>query len=302
MDIFAVKRIQKAFDEAVCLPVGNLSRIVIISDCHRGIGDNADNFARNENIYLAALSHYFKEGFTCIELGDCDELWENRRFDNIVEAHPEAFSLLSRFHEQNRLYMVYGNHDIVKKDARWVRKNMFVRYDARKKQPVPLFPDIKVYKAITLMHSQTGGKLFLLHGHQADFLNDTLHPLARLLVRYIWRPLQIIGVTDPTSASKNNGKKHLVEENLIRWIKANNNSAALIAGHTHRSMFPEAGEAAYFNDGCCVHTGMITSIEMQYGMLYLVKWSVQTGSGNVLFFAREIIEGPVPLKRFFFSG
>lgn len=293
----AIRRIQKAFDTATELAVGNLSRIVIISDCHRGDGGNADDFARNKNIYHAALSHYYKDGFTCIELGDGDELWENRHFGDIIEAHLDTFNLLAKFHEQNRLFLVYGNHDIVKKSERWVRDNMFVYYDERRKQFAPLFPNIKVHGAIVLKHKQKDGKIFLLHGHQADFFNDTLYPVSRFLVRYVWRPLETIGVTNPTSASRNNGRKNLVEENLTLWAKEKNIS--LIAGHTHRGMFPETGGAAYFNDGCCVHTGMITAIEIQYGMLYLVKWSVQARGDNVLFVAREIIGGPEPLEKYF---
>lgn len=296
----AIRRIQKAFERAYELSIGNLSRIVIISDCHRGSGNNADNFARNKNIYHAALYHYYKDGFTCIELGDGDELWENRHFSDIIEAHQDTFKLLSRFHEQKRLFLVYGNHDIIKKNKRWVKDNMFVYYDERKKQFATLFPDIEVHEAIVLKHKQSGGKIFLLHGHQADFFNDTLHPLSRFLVRYLWGPLETVGVTDPYSASKNNGKKHLVEENLIRWVKKNN--TMLIAGHTHRSMFPEQGEPAYFNDGSCARAGMMSAIEIQHGMLYLVKWSVQARKDDVLFVAREIIDGPEPLEKYCISS
>lgn len=299
---YATNRIQKAFDNAAEIPVGNLSRIVIMSDCHRGCGSNADNLMKNKNIYLAALSHYFKDGYTCIELGDGDELWENRNFEDIVEAHLDVFKLLAKFHEQNRFFMVYGNHDIVKKSGRWVKENMFVYYDTQKKQLLPLLPNIKVHEAVVLKHKRTGGKTLLLHGHQADFFNGTLYPLARFLVRYLWRPLETIGATDPASAAKNNVKKHLVEENLIGWLNKtgeSGNKAAMIAGHTHRSMFPEAGEPAYFNDGCCVYAGMITTIEIQNGMIYLVKWSVQVRGDGVLSVMRGIIGGPVPLEKFF---
>lgn len=295
----AMKRIQRAFDKATELTVGNLSRIVIISDCHRGDGGNADDFAKNKNIYHAALSHYYKGGFTCVELGDGDELWENGYFSDIIEAHLETFKLLAKFHEQDRLFLVYGNHDAVKKSGRWVRDNMFFYYDERKEQLAPLFPNVKVHGAIVLSHKIKDGKILLLHGHQADFFNDTLHPLSRFLVRYLWRPLEIVGVTDPTSASKSSGRKNLVEKNLIRWSK--NNNVTLIAGHTHRDMFPEAGGAAYFNDGCCVHAGMITAIEIQYGMIYLVKWSVQARDDKADFVAREIIGGPEPLEKYFLA-
>jgi len=53
------------------------AKYIVMSDCHRGNGAAGDEFARNSLIYKCALEHYRKEGFTYIELGDAEELWEN---------------------------------------------------------------------------------------------------------------------------------------------------------------------------------------------------------------------------------
>lgn len=78
-------RLQKAFEGALRLPLNNCSKYVIISDCHRGIGNANDNYMKNQTLHHAALSHYYRYGFTYIELGDGDELWENRSMKHIAE-------------------------------------------------------------------------------------------------------------------------------------------------------------------------------------------------------------------------
>lgn len=93
-------RISKSFEGALRLPLTERSKYVLISDCHRGIGNSNDNFLKNQNLYFAALQHYYKMGYTYIELGDGDELWENRNMKQIIEVHSNIFLLLSRFYEK----------------------------------------------------------------------------------------------------------------------------------------------------------------------------------------------------------
>lgn len=45
------------------------------------------------------LSHYYQSGFSYIELGDGDELWENRNMTQIIDVHSDVFWLLSRFYQ-----------------------------------------------------------------------------------------------------------------------------------------------------------------------------------------------------------
>lgn len=110
-------RISKAFEGALKLPLSDNSKYVLFSDCHRGVGTSNDNFLKNQHLYFAALQHYYQNNFTYIELGDGDELWENRSFNRILEIHSNVFWLLSQFYYQKRLYLIYGNHDIVKQNS-----------------------------------------------------------------------------------------------------------------------------------------------------------------------------------------
>ena len=166
-------RLNKAFEDALRLPLNQHTKYVLFSDCHRGVGTTNDNFLKNQNLYFAALQHYFRLGYTYIELGDGDELWENRSMRQIIEAHGDIFSLLSRFHCQGRLYMLYGNHDMTKKDRRYTVQNCSTYPCCCGNNPhlecSPLLPDIKFHQGIILEAADlaTTKNVYLAHGHQA---------------------------------------------------------------------------------------------------------------------------------------
>jgi len=117
------KRLSRAMNTAKVIPFDETSRIVLMSDCHRGDGSWGDDFSSNQNLYFAALSYYYEYGFTYIELGDGDELWENRNIKTIIDIHSDAFWLMSQFYHDGRFHMIYGNHDIVKRDPRYSQTN-----------------------------------------------------------------------------------------------------------------------------------------------------------------------------------
>jgi len=283
----AMKRISDARKTAEEVLFDDRSRIVVMSDCHRGNGDGRfDNFLQNHNIYFAALNHYNREMFTYIELGDGDELWENKRPGEIIRMYKEIYELLSEFYHDKRLLMCYGNHDVVKKDKGYMDKH-YRRY----------FPGMQVYGSILLRHRYSGSSIFLIHGHQADLLNDPLWKLARFLVRYIWRKLELIGVNDPTSAARNNRRSVNVEKTLTQWAERENQ--IIIAGHTHKPVFPVKGKALYFNDGSCVHTNGLTAIEIVEGAIALVRWSVKTRRDGLMFIGKDTLAGPRMIDGYF---
>ena len=206
-------RLNKSFEGAPRLPLNYRTKYVLISDCHRGVGTANDNFPKNQNLYSAALQHYYRTGYTYIELGDGDELWENRSMEQIIETHGDIFSLLSRFHACGRLYMLYGNHDIIKKDRRYVVSRYTAYPSCCGNNPQlarqPLLPDIHFHAGIILENALPEGarNVYLTHGHQADLFNSTLWRFSRFLVRYLWKPLEYFGLRDPTSAAKNYTRK-----------------------------------------------------------------------------------------------
>jgi UDP-2,3-diacylglucosamine pyrophosphatase LpxH len=292
-----LKRISKVFESAEEINFDYSSKFVLMSDCHRGDGNWSDDFSKNQNLYFAALTNYYYKGYTYIEIGDGDELWENKRFSDIRREHSDVFRLLSKFFYEGRLNFIFGNHDMVKKDNRFVKNNLYEYFDEREKKNVPLFENIKLHEGLVLRYRDTNDKIFLMHGHQADCLNDRMWKLARFLVRYLWRPLNLFGVNDPTRTAENYHKKQAVEKKLIEWVIGE--KQMLIAGHTHRPRFPEVGEPPYFNDGSSVHPRCITAIEIDFGSIKLVKWFVNTRENGNLFIDREVLEGPTRLKDYF---
>lgn len=291
-------RLDHAFKNAPLLPLSSASRYVLMSDCHRGIGTSSDNFLKNQHLYFAALEHYYRRGFTYIELGDGDELWENRNMKTIIDIHSNVFWLFKQFYLEDRLYLLYGNHDIVKRKKSYPAKSCGTYFCTQSQQIQPLFPSLTFYEGIILTTDLLPGSrskvsLYLTHGHQASLLNSTLWPLSRFLVRYIWRPLENLGILDPTSAAKNYHVKNQSETRLNQW--AQENHRILITGHTHRPILPEE-PANYYNTGSCVHPRCITCIEIERGNLTLVKWSMNARPDSTLYVAREVISGPVSIR------
>lgn len=289
------KRISNAFLHAPVLPLDQNSRYVLISDCHRGIGNSNDNFLKNQHLYSAALNHYLKTGYTYLELGDGDELWENHSLARIINIHSDVFRLFKEFHDQDRLYLLYGNHDHCKKSCRYCHRHCSTCHCEYQAADMDLLPNFHFLSGIILKDIISGKELYLTHGHQADFWNSTLAPLPGILVRCFWKPLEAMGVPDPTSAARNYTRKQKTEKRLAAW--ACQEQKLLITGHTHRPMIGRP-DSPYFNTGSCVHPRCITCIEITNRCITLVKWTVRTREDFSLYVAREVLEGPVSLDVF----
>lgn len=292
-------RLDKAYKNAIRIPFNDDSKFIFFSDCHRSDGSFADDFANNRNIYFHALSQYFKNGFHYIELGDGDELWENMFFKDIFEANKNVYLLLQKFYLENRLHMIWGNHDMVFRNPSVVKKNFSEFFDMNLGKKVPLMPGLKYHEAIVLENTTIQQEIFLIHGHQADFMNYVGWKINQFLVRVLWKPLQIWGIKDPTSPAKNYVELIKVERRLKKWILENANKIT-ITGHTHRPRFsmPNDGEANYFNDGSCVHPRSITGIEIENGQIALIKWFIATKDDGTLQIVKEFIERPQKIENY----
>ncbi|MDZ4163988.1 MAG: hypothetical protein U1C55_02565 [Smithellaceae bacterium] len=267
-------------------PVISLSsadrRFIIFGDIHRGDGTGADDFAKNSLTFKIALGYYRRKGFTCVELGDAEELWENAGFDQIYITHTSIYDELRAFHDpdpaKTRYIKLWGNHDLDWQD-----------------RPAPLgriFPGIRVYEAALL-----DGHLLLLHGHQADpSCRSWGARISRFFVRHCWTRLQRVGFLDPTRAANNPGLSNRIDETLFGWATTGGGAIAealgiengavdtIIAGHTHRPVFENLSlterrlleqdigteeireklrpDRAYYNVGSCVHPRAITGLEI----------------------------------------
>lgn len=291
------KRISQVLKTAEEIPFNESSKIVLISDCHRGNGGLSDAFSKNENLYFVAISNYYNENFTYIEIGDGDELWKNNNYSHIKDEYNSIFRYLSKFYNEGRLHLIFGNHDIVKKNDKFIKNNLYEYYDELENKTVTLFKNIKVHEGLVLRYTPTNDKILLIHGHQGQYINDKRWQLGRFLCRTLWEPLSALGINDPTNTAKNFGQKEAVEKKLANWSRKK--KLMLIAGHTHRAKFPEVGEIPYFNAGCAVHPRFITAIEIMEGSIMLVKWGVKAKGDGTLFIGKEILAGPRRLVDYF---
>lgn len=266
------KAMEKAFSKAFHISGESHPKIVLMSDCHRGTGTWADSFLANRPVYTAALKYYAQKDFTYIELGDGDELWGNRRFYDIYKAHREVFHIFQSLAEQNRIFLLYGNHDREKEKGICIKSNTPF--------PIPFYESI-------IINYKDGPDFYLIHGHQGDFLNDIHWKLTRSLVRYIWKPLELRGIKDPTSAAKNYTKVREIEDTFMSFSCENH--CILAAGHTHKPTLMHSDCGIYMNSGSCVHPGAISAVEIDLNRkkAVLVKWSVCSHKDMSLYVCRE---------------
>jgi len=264
-------------------------KLIVMSDMHRGDGSGADDFAQNSLIYRCALEYYLENGFTYIELGDAEELWENENFDQIYITHTPVYDLLAKFHDPNpektRYIKAWGNHDLYWKDHQDI-------YQA-------LFPGMQICEAVLLNNA-----ILMIHGHQADpMCSGPVAALSQFFVNHIWADLQRGGVKDPTRAATNPGLCNEVDERLHRWATNNDRGiTAIIAGHTHRAVFENLSltemrlqelrfkdkisadlharrNPRYYNTGSCVHPMSITGLEISFDdqiQSNLIEWLCAT--------------------------
>jgi predicted phosphodiesterase len=291
------KRLTAAKLHAKRIEFSNEDKFIFFSDCHRGDNSFADDFANNRNIYFHALNYYFDQGFQYCELGDGDELWENTSFDALFEAHKNVYQLLKKFHINGRLHMLWGNHDMVYKNAHYVQKHLSSYFEPIDGEDKELFTDLKYEEALMLVHQESGKEVFCCHGHQADWWNYNFWRVGRFLVRVLWKPLQVVGIADPTSPAKNYKELIRIEKRIKKWI-LQENLQMTITGHTHRPRFPEPGQIPLFNDGSCVHPRSITGIEIENGTIALIKWHIDTKKDGTLQIRRVLLEGPIALANY----
>lgn len=293
--MFDDKRLEDCYRNAIAkgdvLTVDEQTKLVFFSDVHRGDNSMADEFAHNQNVYSYALKSYFDQGFTYLELGDGDELWEYSKFEHIRSAHSDVFCQLKEFYEDKRLYYFFGNHNLVFRKKNKVEQMLSTFYDDYTDKIEPLFPEIDVKESMVLRDSVTKKEILLLHGHQGDFTNDQGWIISLFLMKSFWRYMHKIGFQNPASPSKSRVKRHKIEKAFSRWIIQN--KIGILCGHTHRPKLPDAGETVYINTGCCVQPRGITAIELIGREFYLVHWNIKAEKNGNLAIMKKVMKGPL---------
>lgn len=287
--MFTQKRLDEAFDNAKVEYFDNTSKYVFMSDHHRGDGSHSDEFTKNQNLFLYAMDYYYKNDFVYVEVGDGDELWEQRKFKYIKNAHYDVFESMKKFFYHDRLIMLYGNHNIYLKDPEYVEKNYTSYYNEYREQRFDFLKGLEPIEALVLKHRKTGQEIFVVHGHQGDLANDQLWYLTMLSVKYFWRFMHSFGIKNPASPTKNVYKRHKIEKNFNKWILKNRKM--LICGHTHRFKFPRSDELPYFNTGCGIYPTTITAIEIEDGRVQIVTWKMRVNQEGILQAKRDVIRG-----------
>ncbi|MEW6557532.1 MAG: metallophosphoesterase [Elusimicrobiota bacterium] len=292
-----IKALNLVYKSALKIPLNiEKGRFTVLSDQHLGDGKpGSDDFAVNRDIYLAVLNFYYENGFTIIEVGDIEELWECD-FEKVNSVYSEIYALEKKFFDTGRLYRIFGNHDIFWRNRQFQRK---------------FLPFYTIYEAIML-----GDKIFITHGHQGEFVSDKFWKVSRWFVRNIWKNIQQLLHIPSNDIVQNYKIRDRKEQLFYNWAKCK--KILTIFGHTHRAFFESLSKIdrlrqklkdrtlsdnerksienrikqslrdnrkgqkelpledtplpCYFNTGCCCYKNGITTIEIETGMIRLVKW------------------------------
>ncbi len=291
---------------------GDQQPIIVFSDEHRGTRNGADDFGVCEPCYLAAMAYYNREKYSFINLGDCEELWENTMF-GIAKHNDAVYAAEKLFIDRNAYFKVFGNHDLFWDNdplaSLWLKKI----YGKA----------IRIYTAVLIRYKIKNDvlEIFCTHGHQGDRQSDG-NAFSKWFVSYIWGPLQNFLGININSPSANDNLKTLHNMYMYDWSAAQEKTI-LITGHTHQPVFNSLTHLerlyqrlekaktlddadalqkiqqeiprrkreydfvnnsfnrmrpTYFNSGCCCFDdGTITGIEISEGAIRLIKWSLVNG-------------------------
>ncbi|MCJ7678851.1 MAG: hypothetical protein MUO35_14145, partial [Anaerolineales bacterium] len=221
--------LDRAYADAPSLPVDLRSlRLVILSDLHRGAGDDADDFRACQGTYAAALEHYWRRGHILGVLGDAEELWECRP-DEVVVRYAGSIGLEKAFHDAGRYWRFRGNHD-----EDWRIPGEVERYLE------PILGRVATLESLRLEvmdGRERLGEIFIVHGHQGTLWADRLDWLSHALLHAVWRPIQRLTNYKTTTAATDwrLGRKH--EFAVYNWA-VRKPGMIIITGHTHHPVFP----------------------------------------------------------------
>jgi len=203
--------LEKLYNESPELKITSKDKVVIFSDLHMGDGRFLDDFHKNSKLFLTALKeYYFKNKYILVLNGDVEELYRYQ-LSKIKKQWKDIYEIFCLFHEKNRLYKIYGNHD----------SKLFGYKESELGCPT--------LKSLTL--NIKGSKLFVYHGHQSSFYYNTFDNLMGLALKFIAVPLRIKSY----SVAHNNMKKSHIEKMAYNFARSK--QMISLIGHTHRPLF-----------------------------------------------------------------
>lgn len=293
------------------LDIDTPHRYAILSDQHKGARDGADAFRQCEPAYTAALTHYRDRGFTLILLGDVEELWE-QGFEEVARHYSALITLEASFGADRYIRIYGNHDDDWMDPARIARLlaphvpvpdvHEGLRFDVTRGD-APL-------GTVLLVHGHQGTFFSHRARNLSRFVRRLWRPLQRasgLRARtpstdpclrashdramHAWAAAQqkvvlIAGHTHrPVWSSRTHLQKLEAERNSLltepdwrtpdasrRLADLEGQIAARLREHP-RCDDPVQTLPAYFNTGCCIFDdGDITGMEIEDGVLRLVKW------------------------------
>jgi len=211
-------------------------KFIIFSDQHKGARNGADDFAPAASNYLKALAYYNHEDFFYINLGDCEELWENNIWQ-VKKYNKVEFEAEKKFLVKEKFVKLVGNHDLFWTTSPWAYWHLKSLYGEAVKVYEGIILEAFITEIVSGDEFKTGKPLRLLlsHGHQGDGQSDG-NWFSKFFVGWIWAPLQSLLRINPNTPSNNNEKKTLHNDIMYEW-SSNQQNMLLVTGHTHQPVF-----------------------------------------------------------------
>jgi len=292
------------------LALGTPHRFVVLSDQHKGARDKADAFRQCEATYTAALTHYRDHGFTLILLGDVEELWE-QGFDEVARQYPDLLALEASF-GADRYLRIFGNHDddwmLPDRVTRTLAPHLPVG-DVFEGLRFDVTDASTAIGTVLLVHGHQGTLfsqrwrglsrfvLRIWRRVQGLFGLQIRTPSTDPCLRgrhdrdmYAWaaeqpKTILIAGHTHrPVWSSRTHLQKLEAERAALDAARADADRTARLTDldaqiADRREKHPPCEDTvktlpAYFNSGCCIFDdGDITGLELEDGVLRLVRWA-----------------------------
>lgn len=284
----------------------NTQRFIIFSDQHKGAKNGYDDFAKAEKNYLAALKYYNERGFHFISLGDSEELWENR-LGPVKRNYEAAFAAEKLFQQRKAFTKIFGNHDLYWDNDPFAKFELDKIYGEK----VCIYEGAILTTSINdkslqifLTHGHQGDAVSDGNAFSKWFIANIWAPLQAFLnlnpntpaydnnlksehnrIMYEWSAKQknMLLITGHTHQPIFQSLTHL--EKLYRQLDyANENNdlkemerlnAEIKLRRQQGQLLPDfsAYKPTYFNTGCCCfNDGDMTGIEIDCGMIKLIKW------------------------------
>jgi hypothetical protein len=260
------------------------ARYILFSDHHRGAKNGADDFRACEAIYCAALNYYFEMGYTLCNLGDSEELWEERP-SRVMVSNDASFSAERTFHEQGRYFRLFGNHD-----DEWEHHDRVEALLQSKYGDKPLA--VRESMLLRVMDGKNLlGEILLLHGHQGTQNEGAKNWLPKMALRYLWRPFQQLTRLSCNTPATDWEIRDDRDELIYEWV-SQKPGLILIAGHTHAPVFTSRShKLRLLEDIYKARQLLAKTLEDQTGKRDNLRKKIAELSAELVWLERKMSEG-----------